>query len=298
MRRITLVMFIICFLPLFCAASNHCVSNERMAIYKLMMNKSNILTFVSHPKAWECFLKETQRKQDYMLSLKPEIQQLQQQFYSDACVEQFCQRFQREIDIIMKPLPYEDTVMPFLACGIADLSGVETQEQIKLQEFQIKLFKNYFDRQVRNSTTDCTSELEEFSRCSSLPLFSRLIHPLLHGTLERGYGISDLTDFYWNHATEVELSDEQAEVLEDVFNPQRFKFKIDSSKINFSYDDDQIEEFEQGLYKLMYPCGEVKCAGREAIEALLKKYEEQHFFSTDWLMQVFVEVLDDSGVCH
>ena len=272
------------------------VTSERMAILKLLMHKNLMLTFVSHPKTMEYFLRERQRKNDYLISLRTEVESLQRQFPSDPLMKRFSEHFFSQIYWIENPLPYEEVIMPFLAWGVANLYGVHDDEAVKgIQDLQVKLFKNCLYREgIGSFGMDLTQEIELFSRNSSLPIFSQIIRPLLQGLLNRDAEIDDLVYFYSSDKRE-NLSAEQAKELEEVYNPPKIPggaikvspFNFDLPEWNLKLDDTFWEEIE----KILSPCGKERCPSEDAIEGLEKRFFSQNFFSLESLIELFFEVM-------
>lgn len=276
---------------------------ERMAILKLLMHKNLMLTFVSHPKTMEYFLREKQRKSDYLMSLRMQVEELQRQFPSDPLMKRFVKNFSSQIYMIQNPFPYEEIIMPFLAWGIANLYGVQDHEIVKrIQDLQVKLFKNYLYREgIGGVGTDLTQEIALFSQNCPLPIFSQIIRPLVEGLLERDAEIDDIVEFYSSENCE-NLSDEQEEELEQVYNLPNLSagliklpsFKPDLSGLNLEFNKAFLEKIEQQLS----PCGKEKCSSADAIDNIYKNFQSQRFFSLEQLIELFFEIMVEAYPDH
>ena len=262
---------------------------ERMAILKLMMHKNLMLTFVSHPKTMEYFLAEKQRKSDYWISLKAEVEDLQRQYPLDPSMQMFANNFLFSVNIMQNPLPYEEIVMPFLAWGLANLYGVQDEEVVKkIQDFQVRLFKNYLSREGIGYAQGLTEEIELFSRDCPLPIFSQVIGPLLKGLLKNDAEIDNIAHCFCSDEGE-RLSDAQIRELEDFYNPPLHKsFELNVPELHFEIDlGDAL--WEKVSEQLSPPEGEG--AGEEVFDRFEEKFRLQNFFSLERLSELFFEVM-------
>jgi hypothetical protein len=269
---------------------------ERMAILKLMMHKNLMLTFVSHPKTMEYFSAETQRKRDYWISLKTEVEDLKRQFPLDPSMQMFTENFLFSISIMENPFPHEELVMPFLAWGLANLYGIQDEEVVKkIQDFQVKLFKNYLSREGIGEGKDLTEEIELFSRDCSLPIFSQIIGPLLKGLLKNDADIDDIVHLSCSDHGE-RLSAEQERELEEVYNPLLrllLKPQVPELSLDFALED----AFWNELSKKLSP-PDPEGASDEVFDRLEEKFRSQNFFSLERLTELFFEVMIEAYPEH
>lgn len=269
------------------SAPQQMASEKTMAVLRLMVNKNLMLTFLSHPKTHDYFLKEMKMKADYVFSLKPEVEQLSNQFPTDPLIQSAVQSYLRELNIIALPPLFQEIVLPFLAWGLANTSDVQDPKIVsQIQEFQIELFKNYLCREgVWSGDGNLTKNLKKFSDRCPLPIFSKIIAPILQVALENDGDIDDLVDFYISDGMFEKLSSAQRQELEDIYDPPKYP--------RFNTENIQIPpiHIEWGDISFNETSSEKSSPGVEALEKFSKKHSKNVFFSQDKLFEVFIEVM-------
>lgn len=310
MKKCTLsILFCIsCFAPIFPNASDQPVkansavltsaTKERMAVLELLMNKSLILTFVSHPKTMEYFLHEKQGIEDYMRSFRPKFDRLRRQYPSDSEVIAGCSWFSHLLDRIDNPLPYQEIVIPFFAWGITNLNGINDPGVVRdIQDLQVQLFKNYLAREGIGSTDDeLTQKIAAFSNRSSLPIFSKIIRPVTQNLLQHESDIDFLVEIYSGGDERELLSDTQSRKLEAIYDPAKYaKPVIDLPEFSWKLDDKLFEDLfsEDSEY-----LDEEDSPGEKALDALLEDIKSQRFFSRNDMIKLFFEVIIESYPQH
>ncbi len=271
--------------PAFSQSDPEPMAREKtMAVLRLMVNKNLMLTFVSHPKTHDYFLKEMKRKADYALSLKPEIEQLSNRFPTDPLIQRVVQSYLREMDVITLPSPVQDIMMPFLAWGVANTNGIPDPKIARqIQEFQIELFKNYLcQKGVWSGDGNLTENLEKFSRSCPLPLFSKVIAPILQFALENDRDIDDIVNFYTSDGMFEKLSSSQEQELEDIYDPPKYpRLNIQIPPIHIHWEEISFDETSS----------EESSPGEIALEEFSKKHLKDDFFTQEKLFEVFIEVM-------
>ena len=119
------------------------VSEERMAVFRVLMNKEYMLTFLSHPKVIKHFLDEKRKVDDAMVKSEVELRALMKQFPNEPRIKRAF-KVTYGLNKITRPIPSEEVVVPFLTCGILNTSDIQDSTLLKeVQDLQINLFKNY-----------------------------------------------------------------------------------------------------------------------------------------------------------
>lgn len=263
---------------------------ERMAVLKFLMDRKLILNFVSHPKTLEYFLQEKQRKEHFIRANQPELELLMKKFPSDPLVKRVYKDFLSHLNRTV--LPYEEVFMPFLAWGAANIDGVSDTKIIGcVQDLQVKLFKQYFDRQIIEKWSGgLEEEIELFSRDCPLPVFSQIIGPLFRKLIELGGELSDVVRFYSDDEDKEIISRRQERELENIYNPSSQAPILDGiqvADIEFNVpieiDDSVITEVLQKL------SGNTKDAA-DAVEIFLQKCRSEKFFSRYRVIDLFLEI--------
>lgn len=159
-----------------------------------LLDDDLILTFVSHPEAWEHFRESQKRRYELTLMFLDKINQLQQDFPDDPQIEIFNRRVTHVFEALERPLPYEEFFAPLLIYGIGDTSLIADPAILKdVQAIQVKIFKNWLSRfHIGSENPNFMEELREYAGHSPLDLFSKIIGPIL----ERIEDYDDIIDYY------------------------------------------------------------------------------------------------------
>lgn len=205
-------------------------SEEKMALFKALMNKEKILTFVSHPKTQEYFLQECNKFDDYIRNIYPALLSLLEQYPDNNSILWDIWAPESDFNKINYPLPYRKIVIPFLKCGVMNTSGIQNEQILaRIRELQVRLFKNFLARKGIGQTDELLeADLIAFCQNNPLPIFSSVIGPFLaleldfedeDGGIEVVKPYREILAVYGGDDNPERLSYQQTIELECAFNP-------------------------------------------------------------------------------